>query len=110
MSVNLPQIAFARATMRMVALSADTEDRVTSLSDCRAAVCLARGVSVDDMDPSSGHDISDRAYRVARDSWAPLAAKGSYRHGDYERALSYWSKRRPELVADWPAWGTGGAS
>lgn len=96
----------SRANFRMAALNTGTADRTTSLADCRTAVCIARGIPLEEIDPSSGYDMSDRAYQVARDSWVPLAAKGSYRRREYERALAYWTEHRPELVADWPTWGT----
>lgn len=98
------------ATTRLVALNPDTEDWATALADCRIALSLASGVAIDDIDPSLGFNISDAAYRTVRAQWAEIADRASYYdRGKYERTAALWRRYRPDLAADWPAWGGEGS-
>lgn len=98
--------AVTKACARMVSLPSSGEDYRTSLADCRVAIAAARGTDLDDVHPAQGWDLSERGYRVARDSWAPLASRASeYNRADYEKAREIWRTYRPDLVGDWPEWG-----
>ncbi|MFI6296804.1 hypothetical protein ACIBEJ_34805 [Nonomuraea sp. NPDC050790] len=98
----------ARRLMRRYAVSiADPvleADRRTSMNDARIALCLAQGVAEKDIDPASGHDYSVEAYDSVRASWQALARHhGLSRYYDgpaYQKAISSWRARRPELVID----------
>lgn len=63
-----------RAAVRLLSIPADVPDRRTALVDARTALCLARGVDVEDIDLASGHDLSFPAYERARQSWLTLVA------------------------------------
>lgn len=97
-----------RAMLRLLTIPADQPDRRTSLADARSAVCLARGVDVDDIDPASGHDLSFAAYKRVRQSWLTLVADdGGWT--DWTRARcatagERWRRRRPEYLdkLPWP--------
>lgn len=83
-------------------------DSRTSMNDARAALCIAGGVSLDEIDPSSGHDLSRRAYEHVRDSWRWFASHhglSDYTRPLLERAIAYWVARRPDLAEgdDWLA-------
>lgn len=85
-------------------------DRRTYLADARIALCLARGVNMDDIDPASGCDYSRRAYAAARASWVWMVKVHGFSdwHGDGERLadeLATWTKHRPDFTAgdDWLA-------
>ena len=77
-------------------------DRRTSMDDARAALCLTLGVGVDDIDPSSGHNLSYESYVRVRDSWINYAAQHGfdeiYDGPHYRAAIAYWRKMRPEFV------------
>ncbi|WP_432041079.1 hypothetical protein [Streptomyces chartreusis] len=86
-------------------------DRLTSLADARAAMCLATGVDVEDVDPTDGYNISRRAYESSRRSWVDHM-KGSglsyyYVRPDLEEVVARWTRRRPQFVEgdDWAAAG-----
>lgn len=53
----------------MLCLPQDTPDRRTALADLRAAVCVYAGVAVDDIDPASGYDLSERSYLDSLARW-----------------------------------------
>jgi len=95
-----------RACTRLLTLPAGP-DRRTSLADCRIALCLARGVPVDDIDPAQGYDLSDRAYKAVRDRWleeAAAAPESDWLRVNYEQVREKWADRRPDLAGDWPEW------
>ncbi|MEZ0092538.1 hypothetical protein [Streptacidiphilus sp. EB129] len=82
-------------------------DRRTSIADARAAVCIHKGTALDDIDPASDYDHSDRAYRLARGSWADLVGHGpvsDYVRSDIAKAYALWLAARPDLARDdrWP--------
>lgn len=76
----------------------------TSLADARTALCVARGVALDDIDPATGHDLSFRAYLEVQRGWASvLEVSGSahLRRGA-SQARSIWAVKRPRYVgSDW---------
>ncbi|HET6633807.1 MAG TPA: hypothetical protein VFH77_02145 [Streptomyces sp.] len=84
-------------------------DARTSMDDARTALCVARGVPMDDIDPSSGHDLTRRSYESVRSTWqSHIRATGGlneYTRPQFEDVLAYWRERRPEFVKgdDWLA-------
>lgn len=95
-----------RARVRLLSIPRNAEDRVTSLADCRIALCIAGGVDMDDIHPAGGWDLSDRAYRDVRDSWARFIAESNSTHyrPDWTKARENWRRYRPDLINDWPVW------
>lgn len=92
-------------------------DRHTSLADARAGICLAAGVALDDIDPASGYDISEQAYRRVRQSWVTTIMlhgwSGECRpESELPGVLASWTRRRPDLTAadSADAWLRDGAS
>ncbi|MDT0381378.1 hypothetical protein RM572_21710 [Streptomyces sp. DSM 42041] len=83
-------------------------DARTSMDDARIALCVARGVPLEDIDPSQGYDLTRRAYESVRDTWiGEVRRKGlsEYTRPWFEAALAYWREHRPEFVEgdDWLA-------
>lgn len=80
----------------------------TSMNDARIALCAAMGVDLEDIDPSSGHDLSRAGYESVRESWRWNIRMHGWDEW-YERhlneALANWRERRPEFVDgdDWLA-------
>jgi hypothetical protein len=79
------------------------------MCDARAALWLAKGVALEDIDPSTGHNWSAAAYEEARRSWRahvvhtqPLS---EYTRPWFEEAYAKWLAHRPDLAAgdDWLA-------
>ncbi|MGC4928057.1 hypothetical protein [Streptomyces sp. DT117] len=89
-----------------IANSADS-DRATSMADARIALCIEKGVDMDDIDPASGYDNSARAYDRARASWVDLVrqhgASPFYEVPDIEWARGLWARKRPDFLEgdDW---------
>lgn len=79
-------------------------DRLTSMADARAAVALAAGVTVEDIDPASGYDHSGAACDGVRSSWIGLirqhGASEFHEIRDIERARGFWLEKRPQFVED----------
>jgi hypothetical protein len=103
----------AAAMIRYFACSTDPDKR-TSLADARIALCLARGVAMDDIDPSMGYDYSRAAYDESRRSWVLFIRDEGWsdfydKQGRFDPAPAYdnWSMRRPHFTAgdDWLAAG-----
>lgn len=95
-----------RACHRIWTLDLTGRDARTSLADARAALCIARGVDLDDIDPSTGHDLSRRAYDTARRSWRSLAREDGltqYTRAKMRAAYDRWAQLRPDFTAsdDW---------
>lgn len=87
--------------------SADPDQR-TSMADSRIALNIARGVDMDDIDPSNGYDYSRAAYDSCRDSWVWNIKQHGFSdfYGDGDRiaaARANWAARRPDFTAgdDW---------
>jgi hypothetical protein len=84
-------------------------DKVTSMHDARIALCIERGVALDDIDPTTGHDWSRRAYDNVRASWVRTVKDhgltDGYLQTDLRDAFAKWAQRRPEFAAgdDWEA-------
>jgi hypothetical protein len=89
----------------------EAADRITALADARAAMCLAAGVDVEDIDPTDGYDISRRAYESSRRSWIDLMEYSGlsyfYVRPGLEDAVASWTRRRPQFIEgdDWAAAG-----
>ena len=88
------------------ALASTDPDRYAVLADLRTASCLADGVPLEDIHPSSGHEFTKRAYRNVWESWAhhieahsPL---GDYALAGYHEAYAIWARNRPEYLVDQP--------
>ncbi|MCQ8831814.1 hypothetical protein [Streptomyces malaysiensis] len=78
-------------------------DRHGAMADARIALCIANGVAIDDIDPSSGYDLSRRAYDEVRQSWREMVEQHGfnelYDRPRYEKAHAFWVERRPEFTA-----------
>ncbi|MFG3127310.1 hypothetical protein ACGFZU_06370 [Streptomyces tendae] len=86
-------------------------DRRTSLADAQIALSVARGVSLDDIDPFSGYSMSRRAYGAVRHSWVSLIKFHGF-NDDYDQqpldeTLAWWAERRPQYL-DGDDWLTAG--
>lgn len=98
----------AAALIRHYALSRDSDQR-TSMADARIALCIARGVAMDDIDPASGYDYSRAAYDESRRSWViyirDWGLSDFYDRPHLDRAIANWATRRPDFLAgdDWIA-------
>lgn len=78
-------------------------DHRTSMSDARIALCAARGVALDDIDPTTGHDISRPAYERSRSDWRRHIEQQGwdvYTAAQYAEVRARWEARRPKWVAD----------
>ncbi|WP_405673185.1 hypothetical protein [Streptomyces sp. NBC_01530] len=105
----------ARLRMMRLARQRDTLKTVegveqrTSMNDARIALCVAMGRSLDDIDATSGHDLSRESYESVRKSWRWNIQMHDWDEW-YERglaeALTWWRERRPEFVDgdDWDDW------
>jgi hypothetical protein len=81
-------------------------DRKTSMADARIALCVAQGNSLDDIDSASGYSLSRESYEHVRQSWRNQAKQPGWNEcyrPDLEKAIAYWSERRPEFTDgdDW---------
>lgn len=80
-------------------------DMRTSMNDARTALCIAYDVDPDDIDPTTGHNYSRRAYETVRQSWIDLIAQeGLTEHNQQglHEARAMWAERRPEWTANDP--------
>ncbi|HEY5835033.1 hypothetical protein [Streptomyces sp.] len=101
---------FAAALIRHYAGS-HAPDQRTSMADARIALCLAAGTDMDDIDPASGYDYSQRAYNSSRQSWIDKVKYHRFSEW-YDReplneTLANWAAHRPDATAgdDWLAAG-----
>lgn len=84
-------------------------DRRTSMADARIALCIARGVDLDDIDPASGYNRSRDAYDRCRESWISNIRFHGFSHAfdgeGLRRAVATWTAHRPNFIAsdDWLA-------
>jgi hypothetical protein len=96
------------ALMFRIAGSYDPDKR-TSMNDARIALCIERGVALEDIDPTTGHDWSRRAYDNVRASWVSTVKyhglTDGYLQTDLRDAFAKWAARRPEFAVgdDWEA-------
>lgn len=92
--------------IRHYAGSTDPDQR-TSMADARIALCLARGVDMDDIDPASGYNRSRDAYDRCRQSWVvnirDHGLSDLYEGPALARAIATWTEHRPDFIAgdDW---------
>ncbi|WP_428956210.1 hypothetical protein [Streptomyces sp. cg35] len=104
----------ARLRIMRLALRRDTLQTVegveqrTSVNDARIALCVAVGRDVDDIDPTSGHDLSREAYESVRQSWRwniQMHGWSDWFERNLAEVLAFWRERRPEFVDgdDWLA-------
>lgn len=108
-NARLRMFSFARGRddLRTVA---GVEQR-TDMDDARIALCVAMGVDLEDIDPSTGHDISRRSYESSRDSWvghiAQFGWSDLYDGPVLAEVMERWTARRPQYTAgdDWKAAG-----
>ncbi|NUU20956.1 MAG: hypothetical protein HOV68_05480 [Streptomycetaceae bacterium] len=78
-------------------------DMAASRADARIALCIERGVALDDIDPSLGYDHSERAYASVRGQHVDRLAS---RPGDCWvvrdalQAYFAWRRARPDLAGN----------
>ncbi|MFF8458792.1 hypothetical protein ACF06T_30155 [Streptomyces albidoflavus] len=88
----------------------DVEKR-TNNNDARIALCIALGVDLADIDPTTGHNKSQAAYETSRTSWVRhIAMWGFSEHYDrprLDKARASWSSWNPAYIEgdDWLAAG-----
>lgn len=79
----------------------------TDMNDARIALCVAAGVDLDDINPSTGHNMSRAAYGRSRESWVDhIAMFGYSEFYDGPRmtgALGRWTSWNP-LYTDGDDW------
>lgn len=103
--LRIMRLARQRDTLKTV----EGVEQRTSVSDARIALCVALGVPLDDIDPTSGSNLTRKAYENARHSWRWNIEMHGWNEW-YERglneALAWWRERRPEFVDgdDWGEW------
>lgn len=89
----------------MICLPDDTPDRRTALADLRTALCLHKGVDIDDIDPARGYDLSLASYLRVRASWEYHIREwglDSYARSGHVDARAYWERHRPQYLAEYP--------
>lgn len=106
--LRIMRLARQRDTLKTVA---GVEQR-TSVSDARIALCIADGVPLDDIDPTSGSNLTRQAYEAARHSWRwniEMHGFNEWYERNLNEALAWWRERRPEYVDedDWDEWRAG---
>lgn len=69
----------------------------TDMDDARIALCVATGVDLEDIHPSSGHDMSRTAYESSRKSWVDHIAMFGY-------SEFYDGPHLAEALDLWTAW------
>lgn len=95
----------SRARQRMFGLARGHDDlrtvagveQRTSMNDARIALCFAMGVDPEDINPSSGHNMSSRAYENSRTSWVDHIAMFGY-------SEFYDEPRLAKALDNWTAW------
>lgn len=106
-----PTLLLLHYANQQTASPTEAADQFTSMCDARTALTLNLGTSTNDIDPTTGHNISRRGYETVRESWISLIANtgfnAAYPQTAPNKALAYWSERRPDLTAgdDWLAAG-----
>lgn len=89
--------------IRHYADSSDLDVR-TSMADARMALCVARGVDLDDIDPTTGYNYSRTTYDRVRQSWVSNIKyhgfSDSYDGDSLRRAVADWTASRPDFIAD----------
>lgn len=102
----------SNARLRMFSLNRGRQDlrtvagveQRTGVDDARIALCAAMGVSLEDIHPSSGHDMSRRSYESSRRSWvdhiAMFGYSDFYDEPHLAKALDNWTSWNPEYTDD----------
>lgn len=93
------------ACLRMLRLNRGRQDlrtvdgveQRTDMDDARIALCVAIGVDLDDINPSSGHNMSRRSYESSRRSWIDHIAMFGY-------SEFYDGPHLAKALDDWTAW------
>lgn len=78
----------------------------TSVNDARIALCIARGVDLDDIDVTSGSNLSREAYEAVRHSWRwniQMHGWNEWWERNLNETLAWWRERRPKFLDgdDW---------
>jgi hypothetical protein len=101
LAANLRLVCAARPRTGDAVADADHQ---TTMADLRAAICLAAGVSPDEIGPL-GHDHSARGYANVRQSWMRHVEQWGITMFDdtMSDVIAIWQKARPDLTAgdDW---------
>lgn len=102
--LRMMRLARQRDSLKTVA---GVEQR-TSMNDARTALCIAMARDLDDIDASSGHDLSREAYDDVRESWRwniRMHGWNDWHERNLNEALAWWRERCPEFVDgdDWLA-------
>ena len=106
MNTTSRQMTRRATALLMAVVGQGGPDMRTSHADARIALCIARGTAMDDIDPASGSDRSERGYRSVRASHvrnlveqpgSEYAARGAL------WAFALWQGHRSDLTEgdDW---------
>jgi predicted metal-dependent phosphoesterase TrpH len=100
--LRIMRLARQRDTLKTV----EGVEQRTSVNDARIALCIALGVDVDDIDPTSGCDLTREAYENVRHSWRwniQMHGWNDWWERNLNEALAWWRERRPEFLDgdDW---------
>lgn len=103
--LRIMRLARQRDTLKTV----EGVEQRTSVNDARIALCIARGVDLDDIDPTSGTALNRDAYESFRHSWRwniQMHGLNDWYERNLNEALARWRERRPEFVDgdDWDDW------
>ncbi|WND24174.1 hypothetical protein [Streptomyces violaceus] len=99
---RMQRLAMGRDTLKTV----EGVEQRTSMNDARIALCIAMGRNLDDIDATSGHDLSREAYESVRESWRwniQMHGWNDWHERGLKNAMANWRERRPEFVDgdDW---------
>ncbi|WP_030188248.1 hypothetical protein [Streptomyces violaceorubidus] len=78
-------------------------DHRTSMSDARIALNVVRGITLADIDPTTGYDVSRQAYERSRIEWRKRIAQQGwdiFTATQYAKVRARWEARHPEWVVD----------
>jgi hypothetical protein len=81
-------------------------DMATSRADARIALCVSKGIPLEDIDPSLGYNRSEESYRMIRTQHVERLAgdpDNPWFARDMRNAYRAWSRMRPDLATgdDW---------
>lgn len=103
--LRIMRLARQRDTLKTV----EGVEQRTSINDARIALCIAAGVDLDDIDPTSGSSLTRQAYEAVRHSWRwniQMHGWNEWYERNLNESLAWWRERRPEFVEgdDWDEW------
>ena len=103
--LRILRLARQRDTLKTV----DGVEQRTSVNDARIALCIAAGVPLDDIDPTSGSNLTRKAYEATRHSYRwniEMHGWNEWWERNLNESLAWWQERRPEFVDgdDWKEW------